>query len=378
MKKLFTVLFAAVVLCAALCSCGGSDKKSMHSDPKATPEVLTVEEVITDMKIGWNLGNTLDAPNGETSWGQPETTKAMIDTVCELGFGTIRIPVSWGRHVSGDDHKIDKKWMDRVQEVVDWALDNDMYVILNSHHDNEYYYPSKDKSEESVKYINDIWTQIAERFKDYDQHLIFESMNEPRLSGTPNEWSFNSNVQDCLDAAEVINLCNQEYVDVVRASGGRNTDRFLMVAPYAAAPYSALADEFVLPKDPSDKLLLSVHAYTPFDICMDNDLSKRTFTDQSKAAINDFMDKLSDKFIANGTRVIIGECGIINKGNPEDRYLWGEYFVSKAKEYGMMCVVWDNAAVELGSENYGILDRRNLKVFIESEEYFNGLMSGLK
>lgn len=379
MKRIFSVLLTAIIMCMSICSCGDAKEVDhSHKGEEPSDTALTAEEVISNMKIGWNLGNTLDAPDGETTWGQPETTKAMIDTLKELGFNAIRIPVSWGKHTSSPEHTIDKDWLDRVQTVVDWALENDMFVIINSHHDNDYYYPSEKKSEKSVKYIKDIWTQVAERFKDYDQHLIFESMNEPRLAGTPNEWNFRSDVQDCLDAARVINSCNQEYVNIVRASGGRNADRFLMVTPYAASPYSALADEFILPEDPSNKLLLSVHAYTPYDICMDKDLSKSKFTDSSKGSINDFVDKLYNKYVVNGINVVIGECGMTNKGNPEERRLWGEYFTSKAKENGMVCVLWDNAGIDLGAENYGIFDRRNLKIFDESQAYYEGIMAGVK
>ena len=140
------------------------------------------------MKIGWNMGNTLDAPDGETSWGQPEITPELIKSVKELGFKTIRLPVSWGKHTVDEDYTIDSAFLDRVQEVVDYCFDNDLYVIVNSHHDNDFYYPSKERFEEGSKFIESIWSQVAERFKDYGTKLIFESMNEPRLAGTGNEW----------------------------------------------------------------------------------------------------------------------------------------------------------------------------------------------
>ena len=225
MKKLISLVLCAIMTLSVFTACGDDKTPSApnpHNDPEAAPAVTyTAEEITTAMTVGWNLGNTLDAPDGEESWGQPLTTKDMIDKLAELGFKTIRIPTSWGKHTSGaPDYTIDEKWMDRVQEIVDWAMDNDMFVILNSHHDNDFYYPSAENHDEAVNYMTKIWTQVAERFKDYDQHLIFESMNEPRLTGTQYEWNFDSNAKECLEAAKTILDCNQACVDAVRAAGG--------------------------------------------------------------------------------------------------------------------------------------------------------------
>lgn len=202
---------------------------------------------VKDMKTGWNLGNTLDAYSqgkmygddisSEEIWGNPVTTKEMIDTLKNTGFRTVRIPVTWHNHVTDDGNGpvISEAWLDRVQEVVDYAYDNGMYVILNTHHDNTAniegeggYYPDTAHAEESDRYIRGIWTQVAERFKDYDEHLIFESLNEPRLAGTDYEWNFNAGVAECKDAAGSINRLNQLFVDTVRATGGNNVERYLI------------------------------------------------------------------------------------------------------------------------------------------------------
>lgn len=381
MKKLFAMLTAVMLSAAVLTSCAGQNgdnNNPINDAVQEEPITFTKEEIISEMGLGWNLGNTLDATEGETAWGQPETTEEMIDKIKELGFDTIRIPVSWGHHVSSKpEYTIDEEWMDRVQTVVDWAIENDMFVIINAHHDNDYYYPSVRNSKYSLMYIEAVWTQIAERFKDYDQRLIFEGMNEPRPSGTPYEWGFDPKVTECVEAADIINQCNQKFVDVVRASGGNNTDRFLMATPYAASPYAAFNDHFKLPDDPSDRIILSVHAYTPYDVCMSDDMSKTKIDDSSRGAINDFIDKLYVKFVEKGTPVIIGECGITNKNNQEERRIWGEYFVSKAKDNGMMCVLWDNGNTYPGAEAYGLFDKENLSVFPECQEYYEGLFEGL-
>jgi aryl-phospho-beta-D-glucosidase BglC (GH1 family) len=177
------------------------------------------------------LGNTLDATGGgnslssETSWGNPKTTKAMIDAVKKQGFKTVRIPVSWGNHTTGTNFTINADWLKRVKEVVDYCISNDMYVILNIHHDTstKYYYPSSTYKTQSVKFVKSIWTQVAKYFKDYDQHLIFETLNEPRLVGTSDEWSFDVNYpnDNILDSINVINTLNQTAVDAIRAGGGK-------------------------------------------------------------------------------------------------------------------------------------------------------------
>ncbi len=340
---------------------------------------LSAMELVADMKIGWNLGNTLDAPDGENSWGQPTTTEAMILKLKELGFNTIRIPVSWNKHVSGSNYTVDKKWMDRVQEVVDYAYKNGLYVIINSHHDNDMYYPSTENYAKAKKYMQSVWSQVAERFKDYDRHLIFESMNEPRLAGTNYEWSFDSKSKDCQDAAKYINEFNQIFVDAVRSSGGNNAERFLMITPYGASPYNAINEYFKMPTDSAkDKLILSAHAYTPYDLVMGDGMNKVTFGHSEKSQVNDFVDKLYNKFVKKGVPVIVGETGAINKNNPDARYEWAYYFVTKTKKAGMTIIVWDNGSDSTGTESYGFFDRRKLKIYDNTLPVYNGFMDALK
>lgn len=386
MNKLLSVLLViAMMLC--LVSCGEEAQKdsytpsNTHSDTTVETKDYTVSELITDMKIGWNLGNSLDAPEGETAWKQPVTTKEMIDKVHELGFNTVRIPTSWGLHTSGaPDYTIDEDWMSRVEEVVNYCLDNDMFVILNSHHDNDFYYPSKSHEEETYNYIEKIWTQIAERFKDYDQHLIFQSMNEPRLSGTNYEWWVDYNNQDCLDALEIISNCNQKFVDVVRASGSKNADRFLLCGVYCGSPYYSLEEPYKLPTDSAEgKLLISVHAYSPYEFAMNGDNTEaKTFDEQCKRDIDDFMEKHYEKYGKNGVGVIIDEMGVVNKNNPYDRKDWATYYVAKAKSLGILCVWWDNSSTTPGNESFGLFDRTKLEVYSESKPVYDGLMAGLE
>lgn len=379
--KKITALVAALLLIMSLFGCGAKEQpiENSHNDLNVDSGILELEDLPELMKIGWNLGNTLDAPEGETSWHQPVTTKEMIDKIHELGFNTIRVPTSWGLHTSGaPDYTIDGEWMDRVEEVVNYALANDMFVILNSHHDNDFYYPSKEHEAESVNYIEKIWAQIAERFKDYDQHLIFQSMNEPRLAGTDYEWWVDYNNVQCLEAIEIINSCNQKFVDVVRAAGGRNENRFLLLSSYCGSPYYSLQEPFKLPDDSAKKkLLVSVHAYTPYNLAMGTDMSNRTFDQSGKNEIDDFLNKHYEKYVSQGVGVIVDEMGIINKNNPYDRQDWGTYYIAKAKSLGIVCCWWDNGSNGQGEESYGFFDRNSLEIFPTGKPAYDGLMAGL-
>ncbi|MBR6571701.1 MAG: glycoside hydrolase family 5 protein [Clostridia bacterium] len=328
------------------------------------------------MGIGWNLGNTFDAHQDpltvnemkmESYWCGVKTTKEMIVTVHEAGFNTLRLPVSWHNHVSGDDFRISEEWLNRVQEVVDYAVSEGMYVILNTHHDvgSDYYYPNSENAEVSERYIRCIWEQLSERFVGYDEHLIFESMNEPRLKGTEDEWVFNAGKATCKDAAECINHLNQVFVDTVRASGGNNATRYLMVPGYAASVDGALNEHFKLPSDIADnRVIVSIHAYTPYSFALENvgtDSFKLTDIGQT-SEINRFMISLYKTFIANGTPVVIGEFGARAKGdNVQARVDFAAYYAANASARNIPCVWWDNNAHKGNGELFGLLNRGQCK-----------------
>ena len=188
---------------------------------KSFKEVPAIE-LVRDMKTGWNLGNIFDATGGgkslasEMSWGQPKTTKAMIDGLAASGIKTIRIPVSWSHHISDASYSISPAWMNRVKEVVDWAIEDGMYVVLNIHHDNyeknakmpkfSGFYPTDENYEESAKFVCNIWAQISLAFNNgSDEHLVFEVLNEPRLCGTSEEWYYNAVSPKSISAMKNLN-----------------------------------------------------------------------------------------------------------------------------------------------------------------------------
>ena len=329
-------------------------------------------QFMKDMGIGWNLGNTFDAHNDgwgknremdmETTWCGVKTTEEMIKAVHAAGFNTLRLPVSWHNHVDML-FTISPEWLDRVQEVVDYAINDGMYVILNTHHDvyDKYYYPDSKNYATSHRYMTRIWEQLSERFRDYDNHLIFESMNEPRLKDTGYEWSFNASAPECLDAADCINKLNQAFVDVVRASGGNNANRYLMVPAYCASPENALSDYFVLPEDSADnKIIVSVHAYTPYPFALQDggtDTFELTSVSQT-SEINRFMSALYKKFVVNGIPVVIGEYGARAKGdNLQSRVNFAAYYCVNASARNIPCVWWDNNAFRGNGELFGIFNR---------------------
>ncbi|MBD5477065.1 MAG: glycoside hydrolase family 5 protein [Lachnospiraceae bacterium] len=352
---------------------------------------------VRSMKIGWNLGNTFDAHSDhnkgdemayESDWCGIVTSKEMVDEIKAAGFKTMRIPVSWHNHVTADgNYTISEVWLNRVQEVVDYAIDNDMYVIINIHHDNStsYMYPTTEYLEQSKAYVAAIWSQVAARFADYDEHLIMEALNEPRLVGTSDEWWLDLNKQQCVEAVKCINELNQVFVDTVRASGGNNGERYLLVPGYAASLQGATNQYFELPQDIAgneNKILVEVHAYTPYDFALrasgeGKSIDQWSVNDKaSTAEIDELMDTLYKKYVQNGIGVVIDEFGARDKnGNIQARTDFAAYYVAAARQRGITCCWWDNNEFTGDGENFGIF-RRQVCSFMYPE-LVEGMMKGL-
>ena len=331
------------------------------------------------LKAGWNLGNTFDAqdagrgdPNRdyETYWCHAKTTKELIHAIKKAGFNTIRIPVSWHNHVSGINYRIDTAWLNRIKEVAQWIVDEDMYFIINIHHDNskDYMYPDNVHYEQSEEYVTAIWSQVAEAFAEFDDHCIFECMNEPRLVGSNYEWWLNQNAHECQVAAECINRLNQKFVDTVRASGGYNTNRYLLVPGYCGSVDGALSALFRMPEDQAEnRIMIEVHAYTPYNYALNTNSSDSSFDldrdTEKKNEIATFMTKLYKKYITNGIPVLIDEFGALQKNSKDlqDRVNFAAYYVASASARGMTCVWWDNHVFTGGGEKFGLIERNAVK-----------------
>lgn len=380
-RRTACVLMATIVAFSVLGCAVSVPEQTTEPTIAAEPEnSMTGEELMKELKIGWNLGNTFDAPEGETAWGNPVTTRELLEKVKELGFNTIRIPISWGKHVSpGPEYIIDADFLSRVDTAVNDALNEGLYVIINSHHDNDIYMPTPDNSEQGNVYLHAVWTQVAEHFKDADYRLIFQTMNEPRVTGTSYEWSIDTRNAECMAALEVVNALNQTALDAIRSTGGRNADRFVIVSPYAGNALAATTSTFCLPRDSAEgKLIVSVHAYTPYNLCLNVNSPENQFVISNLTEIRSFLKSVNYRFIRNGIPVIIDEMGCIDKDNPEARYAWAKAYISSAREYGIPCIWWDNGQMNGTGENFGLIDRRNLDLYEDSVTVWQGLMDGLK
>lgn len=299
----------------------------------------------------------------------------MIDAVKAQGFNTVRIPVSWGNHTTGDNFTIDSKWLARVKEVVDYCIDNDMYVILNIHHDTstQYYFPSSTYETQSVKFVKSIWTQVAKYFKDYDQHLVFETLNEPRLIGSNYEWWFDVNYPDnsVRDSINIVNTLNQTAVDAIRAAGGKNNDRCIMVPGYGASIEGCTTPYFKLPNDSTpNRLIVSVHAYKPYNFAL-NKYGTSTFVDEYE--IDNIFYNINSCFLDKGIPAIICETSASNKNNTAERVKWAQYYMGKSAEYGVPCMLWDNNVFNNNNDRgecHGHLNRSTLgwydKTFVDA------------
>ena len=374
-KKVLTLILALVIVVTAV------PVKTVNA---ASGTNKTATEVVSDMTVGWNIGNSLDSygqksnfpytSSNETYWGNPKTTKALIDAVAEAGFNTIRIPVSWGQYTTGSNYQIPDFFMNRVHEVVDYCIANDMYVILNTHHDINsdycFYVPNNANKSRSEAYFKSVWTQIGNEFKDYDYHLVFETMNEPRLVGHSEEWWFprNNPSSDIREAVACINDYNQVALDAIRATGGNNASRCVMVPGYDASIEGCMTDSFAMPKDSaSNRLILSVHAYIPYYFALASDTYVTKFDDSNKGDIDSFFNDLNSKFLSKNVPVVVGETSATNRNNTAERVKWADYYWGKAEKYSNVAMVlWDNNIYDNNSagsdgECHRYIDRNSLR-----------------
>lgn len=396
-----TLAAAAAVMMAVLTGCssnGSSDNTEVTSAADtAVTEAAAAENawdeldqtaITAAMGMGWNLGNQLEASSNkvpsETAWGNPTITEDLIKAVKAQGFNTIRIPVSYLSKIGeAPDYTIDSAWLDRVQEVVDYVVGNDMYAVMNIHGDGYYTVDGSwllcvdDNQDEIKAKYEAVWKQIADRFKDYDEHLIFESMNEEfdNTYGRPNK-----------DGYANINEYNRIFVDTVRGTGSNNTKRWLLLPgwntniEYTAGNYGFVIPEDKLCESDGKRIMISVHYYDPYNFTIDENSSSAK-TQWGKYATENFdnwgqedhvdsqMQMLHDTFIAEGYPVIIGEMGVQDKTHlsesfNEYRRYWLEYVVKSAKANGCIPVYWDNGWN--GKNGFGLFDRTSCTVTQQS------------
>jgi len=400
-------MFKKLAFLALLCLAFSQDivfnkNQAVKDTGKASfDNTIQASKLMTQLGFGWNLGNTLDAHNGnyneglnsETSWGNPKVTNSMIDKLVAKGFKTIRIPVTWHNHIIDKSYTIDPAWMKRVKEIVDYCLKKGLFVIINVHHDNsdsslsygKGFYPRSNQMGESKKFLANIWSQITLAFNNgYDYHLIFEALNEPRLIGDGHEWYYQAGDQSSEECVKVVNEYNNMIHTIIRNSGGNNKLRFLLFTSGAAAFSYVTSNNFYLPDDTKynpkiKRILVSVHMYAPYDFAMNGDMSKNQFTEAYKNELESNFQALKAKFISNGYYVVFTEMGATDKMNTDQRIAWGTFYVQRAKKLRMACVIWDNNIFNTNwdaNEKFGLYHRS--QGTFEPDSYVTALINAAK
>ena len=321
---------------------------------------MTTMEIIRDMGIGINLGNTMEScgdwiweygdhsvKSYETAWGSPVIQKEMIEGIKREGFGVMRLPVHWF-NLQADDYTINDEYIERVKQIVDWAIDAKLYVILNIHHDEkEFFKNMPTKTDATLKNFKKIWTQIASAFKSYDDYLMFEALNEEACWGDVyNQWSgSDAGKKEVFDYTYQL---NQAFVDVVRESGGNNAERHLLLAGYCTDADLTCDSMYKMPKDPANRCAVSIHYYTPATFCIlseDADWGKAQSTWGTKDDIkelNNKFDMMKSTFIDKGIPIIIGEYGATTTNKDMDSVRNFIYSVCNAAySRKMLPVLWD-------------------------------------
>lgn len=364
--------------------------------PDKTGMELTAKEWNKSIIAGWNLGNALEsAPSGwdsnstaidwkdsydtksETGWGNPKTTKAMIDAVKAAGFNAVRIPVRWACHITDTDNMtISADWLSRVKEVVDYCIDNEMYVIINTHHDMWLeYQPIYSKQEVNNKQLAALWTQVANYFADYDGHLAFAGTNEVHIK---DNWSTQT-----AENLAVQNSYNQTFVDAVRATGGKNCYRNLIIQTYRCDPWAGFS-YLTIPTDIEEngleRMSVEFHYYNPYNYCSGNsgsnyynywgdEYKKKGYnvSNDNENSMTSFLNRVTTTWADKGLGVVIGEWGVSDRWTSasdkesihENMTYYCKTLVSETRKRGFSAFVWDNNSFGNGTEKYGIFDRRN-------------------
>ena len=317
------------------------------------PDQTPARHLVSSIHAGWNLGNTLDAMKrgavpgeivppreAETAWHNPPASRSLIRAVREAGFDAVRLPVTWIQHMDGEG-KADPAWMDRVAEVTGWILDEGMACFLNVHHDAgaHGWLQATDRSCEVYgERFDSLWRQIAERFKNTGEKLVFEAFNE-MLDGREN-WSQTPHG----DAYDVHNRWNRRFVKAVRSAGGENRGRILSLQTYSAGHTVRTLDAFRLPEDPAPgRIILQIHNYDPQSFCWLKTMEGRDAWggESDEKQIENLMVSLAAFSEKHDSPLVIGEFGSEDKGNEEARERHAAFFAASSGNRGIPCFWWD-------------------------------------
>jgi len=373
----------------------GSIYPSYNTNPipaDATGMSSSAVQLAAKIKLGWNLGNSLEAIGGETAWGNPKATKALIDLVKANGFNAIRIPVSYDQYLAyASTAQLKAEWLARVKEVVHYVVDNDMYVIVNIHWDGGWLENNCTEAKKSATNAKQkaFWEQIATTLRGFDEHLIFASANEPKVANATE--------------MAVLTSYHQTFIDAVRSTGGKNAYRTLVIQGPDTDIEKTNKLMLTLPTDKvADRMMMEVHYYTPYQFTlMDKDAdwgkmfyywgaSNRSTTDTERnptwgeeADLDKLFKSMKTQFVDKGIPVILGEFGAIRRSNLTgnnlaihlaSRAYYFQYVVKQAKANGIVPFYWDEG--NIGSNGFGIFNRNNTTV--ADHQALKGLLDGLK
>lgn len=381
MKKILSIALSTVMLAVAVPFTASAEGNSGMRD-------ISTMELVKEMGIGINLGNTLESCGDwiadvvqqwgdgiltpseyETAWGSPVITQEMIQGMADEGFGVVRVPVAWS-NIMGENYKISEAYDDRVHEIVDWVIDADMYCIINIHWDNGWVNTFPENKEECMKRYETMWTQIADSFKDYDDHLMFESQNEEL--GWESLWNPWGGTEGKAESYTLVNEINQKFVDIIRNSGGNNPERHLLISGYNTGIDRTCDPLFKMPSDPANRMAVSVHYYTPAGFAIleeDADWGKAVSTWGTDADFNELyynMDMMKTNYIDKGIPVIIGEygCPTVNK-DPDSVRLFLSSVCKAAYEREMCPVLWSTPGGHYNRNTCQMEDQELKKLFNE-------------
>lgn len=327
----------------------------------------TAMEFVHSIRSGINLGNSFDCvPNArqlaalqslndfQTAWGNPVTTTAHLQMLRDAGFDVLRFPVTWGLHL-GDapDYTIDPAWLQMVEEIVYSALKMGFRMVLNVHHDGAKISLAEEHLDESEAVLCAIWRQLADCFQDIGTSLVFETLNEPRMG---------DNWDGCPEGCAAVNRLNAAALRTIRAAGGNNATRFVMLPTYAASPKEIAFRYMQVPED--DRVIVSVHAYFPTEYCFPNRVVTWSKPREHWGERNDYarmtamFARIEKYFTAKGIPVIIGETGAVKKTDAYNRQLWTAAYTKIAAAYGIPCFWWDEGNCR--ENGFGLFDRRTM------------------
>ncbi|MGN0114511.1 MAG: glycoside hydrolase family 5 protein, partial [Acutalibacteraceae bacterium] len=387
-RRILSIILSAALLLSTFAAVAGLGVYAQSDSAEFTKSSL---DFVSEINVGINIGNTYDVAecwNGPTGWGNPDITENLIKSIKARGFNAIRLPVTWygGANVGvAPDYTISTTWMNRVKTIVDLIMDNDMYLIINMHHENAWLGTLTDIETDENKTLFQThldqyiagWTQIAETFKDYGEKLIFEAHNEVRYGDS---WAA------YWEGYQQIRIYNQTFVDTVRATGSNNAKRYLIFKCFAGGfmgetefyydEENGLEPTYnPIPNDPANHLILSYHAYAPGTFCMtqaNQNASSNVTTFDEESFVNSLEDtakKAQEMYMSRGIGVIVGEMGSINKDNNEERLKHAELYVDTMGKYGIKCFWWDDGQTRVNNggsdtlETFGLVNRSNPSVW---------------